>query len=395
MDYTKAMQTVLENSYVLLAMFDRVGKEENIENRLDIAPAMTRAEQHLERIWRNKDAQFPDFQDVLDIATEAGKQIWNPREGDFLHRIAIRAMNDRAAAENWHKVEIENTPYINTEFIPSIHESVLEETHRIVDSQSLGNRSSRGVLAGAEALKKLGDLHNAVDQGDNEQMDYERWPLSGINTDFGGRVSFWAWLEHVGARQALPQAEVLEPVIREAKLTEKVANTTTESVGEAWKQERPEIPGQWVDQAVGALSLASVSPRMTDSDEPAEAVASLLAQAAKRQERVTDAYETMADNYVFTDRLNEARREMRSINEGLAGALEQVGELTARAGRPISMDFAVENMSSKDRARLEGLLNDQDQMLEQIDNLPERLEALAQAIREEQREEQAPGMQMG
>jgi hypothetical protein len=396
MSYQAAMTTALENTYVLLAMMEQVGREENIENRMDIAPAMARAEQHLDALWKEKEVQYPDFKDVMDVASKAAHQIWNPSQGDFLHRQAIRAVNDQARAENWHRVDIDKVPYIQKENIESIHEAVVKESTRVVGSEDLTSRGSASVLAGAEAIRELSETRAEIRQKDRDATDYTQVRLPRV-TDMD-RVEaplFNAWSHCVGVTKALPESGVLQPLLHQAKTQGEVSESVVNAVATSWKADRPDIPGEWVDMASELLGRAVVSENMTDSDDPVQYVAKRLAHAASFQSKVARNYHDLADQYSASMKLTNAIEDYRGMHDSAQVALEQIDQLvTATAELPSADEFGP--MGKADLEKLKQLEHLKGQLAAKIVDLPDQLEELAQRIRAaDPDQDQGPRLAMG
>lgn len=395
MNYQTAMTTALENTYILLAMMDQVGREEGIENRLKIAPAMARAEEHLEALWKGKEVQFPDFEDVMGVASAAAIQIWNPLHKDFLHRHAVLAVNDKARAENWHRVEIERTPYISTEDIRSIQEDVMGEAERVVASQDLTSRSAASILAGAEAIREMSQLRAEARHSTEEGINYDKIRLPVMNLDGAYGPVFNAWVHGLAVTRTLPQPDTLQPLLHEAKTKGEVTSDLRSAVANSWIAERPELPSEWVHEATEVLAEASVSEQITNSEDPVEHVAQRLAKAASFQSLFAEGYSDLAETYSVSSRLSQAIEQYSEMNERAHAALSEI-EATIEAGESLASLEGIGPMNQSDQDKLRQLEQLKGQLALRVAELPDQLEELAQRIRAANPDEdQGPRLAMG
>jgi len=143
------IEKALENVMITLSMLDAVAKREQIPNRMDIAPALERAQQRLEESYQHGDLMYADVEDIFSVASKASRHVWNPRSNDFLHKHAILCVNTVANIEvqaSMSAQDIESMPeqYLVKPSISHVKKIASDE----MSSLDMEGRDARALLAG-------------------------------------------------------------------------------------------------------------------------------------------------------------------------------------------------------------------------------------------------------
>ncbi|KXS55016.1 MAG: hypothetical protein AWU57_612 [Marinobacter sp. T13-3] len=397
MDYAKVAQTALENSYLFLDMVERARDgSHGVGAQTEVAPAKAHVEQLLWRMWAKESVPHEEVHRALQIvAYDVGRECLAAEDKGFMRDIAGVVVSESAAAVERYQMVGEGMPGVAPAQIPSLRDRVFDQMTQMVQEHCMDDPDAEALLRGMSSVRRLEGLRELGERGAGTAMREQsqiRFPA--INTDLLNRSFMNSWVHGVAAQKGLPGAQVLEPVIREAKLTGAIHPATFDSVVAAWQTNRPEVADDWIRNSVTALSKAAVSEQIM-GEQSAEQLTALLRDAAQRQPSVTDGYRELADTYLLADKLDAAIGDVKATADRLEGIMATLAQIQETVAQPFQLQDLVgdreDAMSDGDRARVQQLFDAQDKVCTQMASLPEQLEALADSIRDAQGDEPSYG----
>ncbi|MGX1201081.1 hypothetical protein [Marinobacter sp. MBR-105] len=381
-NYEQIAQALRVN-YLCLAMFDAVGKEFNVSNRMDIPKAMAQAETRLQEYWKTGAINYIDIQPVMKTAARAGHELWSPQADTFTQRASVHAVNMDARA--WqHDAVIRDEPYINEpdnvvdfdEELLAAYE-VVRERFDLGSPDSLARLDLKAISNALDARQTLATLQNETQRIENPALR-NHGSLSGINPITATHSSVSAWLHHLAAQEALPSAKTIEPLLRSQFGDEGdgVDTNLVKRTADEWNNELNSAPEGWAEQSINSLVDILVTDKLRDNYRSSvEALTDILSEAAAQKGYRAAEFNTLR-NEISTHRHLKAEMETaRKAGADINSAIELL-RTAIQSASAVRFGRSFETNSKAERQMASELDLVKEQLIKKLENLPESFDEL-------------------
>lgn len=401
----RQIAVALRNSYLCMAMFDAVGRELNISNRSEIPPAMARAEIRLKEFWLTGEISYLDIKDITSVASQAAHEIWNPESSSIIQSLAVKAVNDDARA--WqHDALLEGTPYVmDPGAIDPIDEKLFaaidglkHEFHR--GSDRLAAMDHKGISAAVQAFEELNKLMTEA-QNKLKVASQSHQNLPGLSVPFANGASVGAWLKSIAVQQALPPANVVEPIIAAAHKGAISADAISRAADQ-WDALLNAPESDWSLKAITALVGLINQDRLKEKGvTSAEKLIELMAEATQQQPERSEEYQGLLHKVSAGRRINDQIAKARAVEQTIDQAVKMLK--TAIASSASIRPSEAHNPKTRGELELAGKLDElRDSLIKRMEHLPEEFDEIIGDIVDldfhlaaEEEEEQVFSVRMG
>lgn len=389
--HQKQIAKALRTNYLCLAMFDAVGRELNISNRMQIPQAMARAEMRLENYWKTGEICYVDIQDITRVANQAAHEIWNPQADTFVQRIAVHAVNTDAKA--WqHDAILRGEPYVNNPGdIVGIDEDILtaNESLKSLANQSVDNEVDslkrqidiNATQSALEARKTLATLQNESPTIVIEsRRDHSRLPS--INTVTASQLTISAWIHSMAATDAIPPASTLQPLLKSALNAESdgVPVSLINDTADQWQEILNGAPAGWAHQTVSNLVDVIIQDNIRDAHRNSvEVVTDILADATESNPNISEGYSILKNQISSHRHMQSHITKAREIGNQVDQALD-ILKRAIRSSPEVKFgrEFAPNSRAEKQIA--EELNTTKENLIRKLESLPENFDDLISEI---------------
>lgn len=262
-------QQILENAYLFLEVMEKVSQRIGIERKDEIAPAIARAEECLERVYSGDPIEYESYREITELARDIGRTIWNPEGETVAQRLAVIGPSENAMAflmDNEPDSPLQQMPQPLWQRLLSERSNLLDvKTDALSPYQKMNYEMSLvSVNAGLEAFERLGDIElSALAQVDEKSSK----KLPKLNVQFVSEPAMRVWAKCTAQLGALPaDSSILLDALKEVEKGGRASNELREEVANEWGNSQPRLPREWIGHATNAIFGSATSTSLDTLD---------------------------------------------------------------------------------------------------------------------------------